>query len=74
MLAKQQILTNEERDTIIAALKDIKNEIEAGTLEISPAYEDIHSFVEAMLIERTGETGKKLHTGLQPATTRLPWI
>ena len=63
MLAKQQILTNEERDTIIAALKDIKNEIEAGTLEISPAYEDIHSFVEAMLIERTGETGKKLHTG-----------
>ncbi|WP_418746020.1 argininosuccinate lyase [Frisingicoccus sp.] len=63
MLAKQQILTNEERDTIVAALKDIKNEIEAGTLEISPAYEDIHSFVEAMLIERTGETGKKLHTG-----------
>ena len=63
MLAKQQILTDEERDTIVAALNDIKNEIEAGTLEISPAYEDIHSFVEAMLIERTGETGKKLHTG-----------
>lgn len=63
MLAKQQILTDEERDIIVAALKDIKNEIEAGTLEISPAYEDIHSFVEAMLIERTGETGKKLHTG-----------
>ena len=63
MLAKQQILTDEERDTIVAALKDIKNEIAEGTLEISPAYEDIHSFVEAMLIERTGETGKKLHTG-----------
>ena len=63
MLAKQQILTDEERDTIVAALNDIKNEIEAGTLEISPAYEDIHSFVEAMLIERTGETGKKLTTG-----------
>ncbi len=63
MLAKQQILTDEERDTIIAALKDIKNEIAEGTLVISPAYEDIHSFVEAMLIERTGETGKKLHTG-----------
>lgn len=63
MLAKQQILTAEERDTIVAALKDIKNEITEGTLEISPAYEDIHSFVEAMLIERTGETGKKLHTG-----------
>lgn len=63
MLAKQQILTDEERDTIIAALKDIKNEIAEGALVISPAYEDIHSFVEAMLIERTGETGKKLHTG-----------
>lgn len=63
MLAKQQILTDEERDTIVAALEDIKNEITEGTLEISPAYEDIHSFVEAMLIERTGETGKKLHTG-----------
>lgn len=63
MLAKQQILTAEERDTIIAALKDIKNEIAEGALVISPAYEDIHSFVEAMLIERTGETGKKLHTG-----------
>lgn len=63
MLARQQILTEKERDTIIAALEDIKNEIAEGTLVISPAYEDIHSFVEAMLIERTGETGKKLHTG-----------
>lgn len=63
MLSKQQILTDEERNIIVAALKDIKNEITEGTLEISPAYEDIHSFVEAMLIERTGETGKKLHTG-----------
>ncbi len=63
MLAKQQILTDEERDTIVAALNDIKNEIEAGTLEISPTYEDIHSFVEANLIDRLGDTGKKLHTG-----------
>ena len=63
MLAKQKILTDEERDIIIAALQNITKEIAEGTLEISPAYEDIHSFVEAMLIERTGETGKKLHTG-----------
>lgn len=63
MLAKQKILTDEERDIIIAALQNIKKEIAEGTLEISPAYEDIHSFVEAMLIEHTGETGKKLHTG-----------
>ena len=39
MLARQQILTDEERDTIVAALEDIKNEIAEGTLEISPAYE-----------------------------------
>ena len=52
-----------DSDIIIAALQNIKKEIAEGTLEISPAYEDIHSFVEAMLIERTGETGKKLHTG-----------
>ena len=63
MLAKQHILTDAERDTIVAALTDIKNEIAEGTLEITGTYEDIHSFVEAMLIERTGETGKKLHTG-----------
>lgn len=63
MLAKQGILTDAERDTIISALTDIKNEISEGKLEIAGTYEDIHSFVEAMLIERTGETGKKLHTG-----------
>ena len=63
MLAKQGILTDDERNTIIAALEDIKQEISEGTLEIPATYEDIHSFVEATLIERTGETGKKLHTG-----------
>ena len=63
MLAKQQILTDEERNTIVAALEDIKKEITDGTLAISATYEDIHSFVEAKLIERTGEIGKKLHTG-----------
>ena len=63
MLAKQGILTNDERDTIIATLKDIKKELSEGTLEIPASFEDIHSFVEATLIERTGETGKKLHTG-----------
>ena len=63
MLAKQGILTDDERNTIIAALEDIKQEISEGKLEIPATYEDIHSFVEATLIERTGETGKKLHTG-----------
>ncbi|MCR5153366.1 MAG: argininosuccinate lyase, partial [Lachnospiraceae bacterium] len=63
MLAKQNILTADERDTIIAALNQIKTELDNKTLEFDPAQEDIHSFVEAELISRTGDTGKKLHTG-----------
>lgn len=63
MLAKQGIVTNEERFAILNGLESIKSDIENGTLEISPEYEDIHSFVEATLIERIGNTGKKLHTG-----------
>ena len=63
MLAKQGILTEDERDQILAGLEGILEDVENGTLEISHAYEDIHSFVEATLIDRIGETGKKLHTG-----------
>ncbi len=63
MLGKQGILTGQETEALITAVKDLLDEIEAGTLEISHEYEDIHSFVEAALIERLGDTGKKLHTG-----------
>lgn len=63
MLAKQQILTEAERDTIIAGLTEIKNDIDSGKLIIDQAQEDIHSFVESHLIDRIGEVGKKLHTG-----------
>ena len=63
MLAKQGILTNEDKETIVNGLNGILNDIENGTLEISPTSEDIHSFVEQTLIERVGEAGKKLHTG-----------
>ena len=63
MLARSGILTDEERDKITACLEQIRRELDEGTLEISSACEDIHSFVEATLIERIGETGKKLHTG-----------
>ena len=63
MLAKQGTLTEDERDRILAGLEGILEDVENGTLEISPKYEDIHSFVEATLIERIGEPGKKLHTG-----------
>ena len=63
MLGKVGILTAEETEAIIRTLNDILSEVENGTLEISDEYEDIHSFVEANLIDRLGDTGKKLHTG-----------
>ncbi|MGN1166697.1 MAG: argininosuccinate lyase [Lachnospiraceae bacterium] len=63
MLAKQGILTEEEKGEIIAGLQGILSDVETGKLTISHEYEDIHSFVEATLIERIGDSGKKLHTG-----------
>ncbi len=63
MLAKQGILTGAEQDAIIAGLSGIEQDIANGTLVIDGTQEDIHSFVEANLIARIGETGKKLHTG-----------
>ena len=57
------IITEDEMRKIIEGLKGIKADIESGKLEISEESEDIHSFVEANLIERIGEPGKKLHTG-----------
>lgn len=63
MLGKQGILTEQETQDLVAAVKQILREVEAGELEISHEYEDIHSFVEATLIDRLGDTGKKLHTG-----------
>ena len=63
MLAKSGILTNDERDQIISGLTGILSDINSGTLKFDDGSEDIHSFVEAHLIERIGEAGKKLHTG-----------
>ncbi|MDY5576248.1 MAG: argininosuccinate lyase [Lachnospiraceae bacterium] len=63
MLAATGILTEEERDRIIEGLNGIRADIENGTLEFTEEHEDIHSFVEAHLIERIGDTGKMLHTG-----------
>ncbi len=63
MLAKVGILTDAEKDEIIKTLQEIKAEVTEGKLKITDTYEDIHSFVEANLIERLGDTGKKLHTG-----------
>lgn len=63
MLAKQGILTEEEKEQILSGLQGILDDVNSGVLEISDKYEDIHSFVEATLIDRIGEPGKKLHTG-----------
>lgn len=63
MLAKQGILTDEEKSQIIEGLDSILRDVESGILEITDEYEDIHSFVEANLIDRIGDAGKKLHTG-----------
>ncbi len=63
MLTKQGILPKDEESQIIKGLEGILTDVEEGTLEISHEYEDIHSFVEATLIQRIGEPGKKLHTG-----------
>ena len=63
MLARQGILTEDERDQITKGLESILSDVEAGTLAITDEYEDIHSFVEANLIQRIGDAGKKLHTG-----------
>lgn len=63
MMEKQGILTCEEKDDIIKGLTEIRKDVEEGRLQITDEYEDIHSFVEAKLIERIDEDGKKMHTG-----------
>ena len=63
MLAKQGILTEEERKCIVEGLTGILEDVDDGTLAIDETQEDIHSFVEATLIDRIGDAGKKLHTG-----------
>ena len=63
MLSKQGILTEEERKSIVEGLTGILEDVDDGTLAIDETQEDIHSFVEATLIDRIGDAGKKLHTG-----------
>lgn len=63
MLAKQGIVSEEDKEAIIAGLKGIQADIESGALIFTREHEDIHSFVEANLIARIGDAGKRLHTG-----------
>ena len=63
MLAKVGVLTEAERDAIVAGLTAIRAEIERGEFDWSVALEDVHMNIEARLTERIGVAGKKLHTG-----------
>ena len=63
MLAAVGILTDEERDKIIAGIEGILRDVENGSLEITEVYDDFHSFVAAVHTARIGDVGKKLHTG-----------
>lgn len=62
MLAKTGLLTNEEAQDLVMALEDILTDIKKGDFIIEQSFEDVHSKVEYLLIERLGDTGKKIHT------------
>ena len=62
MLGACGIIPEQDSEAIVRELKHILDELCAGTLAFDPAAEDIHMFVEQVLTERLGETGKRLHT------------
>ncbi len=62
MLAAQGVISQADKEAIQKGLTDILADIEAGKVEFSPANEDIHMNVEALLTQRVGEAGKRLHT------------
>ena len=62
MLAKQNIITNEDAEILVEALGQILDDLNSGALEIDMEAEDIHMFVEQVLTTRVGDVGKKLHT------------
>ena len=78
MLARQGILTEEEKTKIVEGLEAIREEIRAGTFPWSVALEDVHMNIEAALTEQIGDAGKKLHTGRsrndQVATDVRLWL
>ncbi|HEX2973722.1 MAG TPA: argininosuccinate lyase [Tepidisphaeraceae bacterium] len=78
MLAKVGLISDADRDAIIQGLKSIEADIEAGRFTFDESLEDIHMVVEAALIERIGEPGRRLHTGRsrndQVALDLLLWL
>src|SRR5947208_2336546 len=78
MLAKVALITDADRDAIVEGLKSIERDIEANNFVFDESLEDIHMVIEAELIKRIGEPGKKLHTGrsrnYQVATDLRLWL
>ena len=62
MLAGKGIISQKDADLLIDGLQGILNDLDSGKLEFDLSCEDIHMFVEQILTERIGDTGKKLHT------------
>ena len=62
MLAEVGIISNEESAQMLSVLEEVLEEIENGNFEIDKTAEDIHSQIESILIEKLGDTGKKIHT------------
>ena len=78
MLGAQKLITRDELNQISDGLIEISEEIAAGEFKFDKTYEDIHMAIEAALIERIGDAGKKLHTGRsrndQIATVLRLWM
>src|SRR5213592_1928779 len=78
MLAKVGLISDPERDQIISGLQSIERDIEANDFTFDESLEDIPMVIEAELIKRIGEPGRKLHTGRsrndQVALDMLLWL
>lgn len=78
MLAKVGLISDAERDAIVEGLRGIERDIESDNFKFDISNEDIHMVIEAELIKRIGEPGRKLHTGRsrndQVALDLMRWI
>ena len=63
MLGDRAIITKRDADKIIKGLRAIAADVAKGRIEWDPALEDVHTNIEAALVARIGDAGKRLHTG-----------
>jgi len=62
MLGKIGLLSNDETEALVEELNNIGTSIEKGEFSIDDSFEDMHSKIEFLLIQKLGDTGKKIHT------------